>query len=141
MGPTSGSKRVAVEGVLTAGHKDLAVEVGFEPAREWGAEDVALWPGRRGYPVEVLLNGVRFRSAIVSRMGRRFVLVDESLARRAGSSIGKRVRLTVWADVQASDKDVPPSAPPKANDAAPQARTRTTAARVSLSAGRTRGKR
>src|SRR5215813_9277331 len=114
MGPSSGSKRLAVEGVLTAGHKDLAVEVGFEPAREWGAEDVALWPGRHGYPVEVLLNGIRFRSAIVSRMGRRFVLVDESLARRAGSTVGKRVRLTVWADAPVNDGRATPavSAPP-----------------------------
>ncbi len=91
-------QKVGVEGVLMAGHKGPAVEVPFDPAAEWGTQPAALWPGRRGYPVEVLLNGVRFRSAIVSRMRRFFVLVDESIARRAGSPIGKRVRLTVWAD-------------------------------------------
>ena len=98
MGAMPGTRRVAVEGVLTPGHKGAAVEVAFDPATEWGVGEVALWPGRRGFPVEVLLNGIRFRSAIVSRMRRRFVLVEESLARRAGSRIGARVKLTVWAD-------------------------------------------
>jgi hypothetical protein len=91
-------QKVGIEGVLRAGHKGLAVEVPFDPAAEWGTQQAALWPGRRGYPVEVLLNGVRFRSAIVSRMRRFFVLVDESIARRAGSRIGQSVRLTIWAD-------------------------------------------
>jgi len=92
------TRKVGVEGVLVAGHKGPAVEVPFDPAAEWGTEQAALGPGRRGYPVEVLLNGVRFRSAIVSRRRRFFVLVDESIARRAASTIGQRVRLTVWAD-------------------------------------------
>jgi hypothetical protein len=91
-------QKVAIEGVLKAGHKSLAVEVPFDPAAEWGAQQAALWPGRRGYPVEVLLNGVRFRSAIVSRMRRFYVLVDENIARRAGSRIGQPARLTVWPD-------------------------------------------
>ena len=90
--------RVAVEGVLMAGHKSPAVEVLFDPATELRVHEAALWPGRRGVPVEVLLNGIRFRSAIVSRMRRYFVLVDESLARRAGARVGTRVKLTVWAD-------------------------------------------
>ncbi|HSD67562.1 MAG TPA: DUF1905 domain-containing protein [Vicinamibacteria bacterium] len=93
-----GTRRVSVEGVLTAGHKDPAVEVPFDPATELGAHEAVLWPGRRGFAVEVLLNGIRFRSAIVSRMRRFFVLVDESLVRRAGSRVGARVRLTLWAD-------------------------------------------
>jgi hypothetical protein len=92
------TQKVGVEGVLMAGHKGPAVEVPFDPEAEWGTPQAAPWPGRRGYPVEVLLNGVRFRSSIVSRMSRFFVLVDESIARRAGSVIGKPVRLTVWAD-------------------------------------------
>ena len=91
-------KRVAVTGILTAGHKGTAVEVSFDPATELGACEVVLWPGRRGFPVEVSLNGVRFRSAIVSRMKRHFVLVDESLARRAGSRVGSIVNLMLWAD-------------------------------------------
>lgn len=92
------AKRIGFEGVLTGGHKGPAVEFPFDPETELGVPEVALRPGRRGFPVEVLLNGIRFRTEIVSRMGRYFVLIDESLARRAGSKIGSRVRLTVWAD-------------------------------------------
>jgi len=92
------TQKVRVEGVLTAGHNGPAVEVSFDPAVQWGAPPAPLWPGRRGYAVEVLLNGVRFRSAIVSRMSRFFVVVDESIARRAGSTVGQAVMLTVWAD-------------------------------------------
>ena len=102
-------QKAAVEGVLIIGHKGLAVEVPFDPAAEWGAQQVALWPGRRGYPVEVLLNGVRFRGAIVSRMRRFFVLVDDSMARRAGSRVGEQVRLTIWSDGAYAPKVTPPS--------------------------------
>src|SRR5436305_587446 len=75
--------RITTDGVLLTGHKGTAVEVPFDPADEWGTREEALWPDRNGHPVEVALNGVRFRSAIVSRMRRFFVLVDESMARRA----------------------------------------------------------
>jgi hypothetical protein len=92
------TQKIRVEGVLTAGHEGPAVEVSFDPAVQWGAQPAPLWPGRHGYAVEVLLNGVRFRSAIVSRMSRLFVVVDESIARRAGSTVGQVVMLTVWAD-------------------------------------------
>ena len=89
-------KRITTEGTLLGGHKGPAVEILFDPSREWGTEEVALEPGRRGHLVEVDLNGVRFRSAIVSRMSRLFVVVDEALARRAGAAVGDRVRVTVW---------------------------------------------
>ncbi len=92
------TRKVGVEGVLMAGHKGPAVEVSLDPAAEWGTAQAALGPGRRGYPVEVLLNGVRFRSAIVSRRRRFYVLVDESMARRAGVEIGETIKLTLWAN-------------------------------------------
>jgi hypothetical protein len=88
--------RITTDGVLLTGHKGAAVEVPFDPADEWGTREEALWPDRNGHPVEVALNGVRFRSAIVSRMRRFFVLVDESMARRAGATVGDQVKLTVW---------------------------------------------
>jgi hypothetical protein len=97
------NEKVRVKGVLKGGHKGPAVEVSFDPAAKWKSQQAALWPGRRGYAVEVLLNGIRFRSAIVSRMRRFFVLVDESIARRAGSAVGKAVTLTLWADTASLD--------------------------------------
>jgi hypothetical protein len=106
-------KRITTDGVLLTGHKGAAVEVPFDPADEWGVREEALWPGRNGHPVEVALNGVRFRSAIVSRMSRFYVLVDEALARRAGAAVGDQVKLTVW----------PVSALPSPASAAPVVRT------------------
>jgi hypothetical protein len=89
MAPTmAGPKRRVIEGVLASGHKGTAVAIPFDPGAEWGTPEIALWPGRRGYPVEVLLGVIRFRSAIVCRMRPWFLLVDESLARRAGLSVG-----------------------------------------------------
>jgi hypothetical protein len=92
------TEKVRLNGVLKSGHKGPAVEVPFDPEDEWGVRQVVLWPGRKGYRVEVLLNGVRFRSAVVSRMRRFFVLVDESIARKAGLAVGGSATLTVWPD-------------------------------------------
>ena len=61
-------KPIRFRGVLMSGHKGSAFETPFDPGREWGREQVRLWAGRRGYPVQGQLNGVAFRSAIVSRM-------------------------------------------------------------------------
>jgi len=113
------ARRIAVEGVLIAGHKGHAVEVDFDPQAEWGVPPAALWPGRSGFPVEVQLAGVRFRSAIVPRMRRFFVLVDESLARRAGVRVGRPVTLTVWPDAaHEAGPRAPGGAGPKAAGAA-----------------------
>src|SRR5262245_18971766 len=91
------TRKVGVQDVLRDGHKGPAVEVPFNPEAEWGLHALELEPGRQGYPVEVLFNGSRFRSGIVPRMSRFFVLVDEKMARRAGAAIGRKVKLTVWA--------------------------------------------
>jgi hypothetical protein len=93
--------RVRVVGVLQSGHKGPAVEVPFDPATEWNVQEVALFPGRRGYPVEALLRRVRFKSAIVSRMRRFFVLVDGRVARKAGAVVGHPVQITVWPSAEA----------------------------------------
>jgi hypothetical protein len=92
-------KTIRFDGVLLSGHKGPAVEVPFDPAEELGLSEVSIEPGRRGYPVEVLLGRTRFRSAIVSRNRRLFLLVDETLAKRAGAVIGQPVTLSIWADL------------------------------------------
>jgi Domain of unknown function (DUF1905) len=86
---------IVVKGVLLTGHKGPAVEVPFDPARRWGAAQVPLQPGRRGYRVDVSLSGAQFQSVIASRMRRFFVLVPWSVARQAGLAVGDHVRLIV----------------------------------------------
>ena len=71
------------------GHKGVAVEVPFDPAEEWDVEIVRLWRGRKGYPVSGTLNGVRFESAVVRRMRRFFVLIEQPVAREAGARSGE----------------------------------------------------
>jgi Domain of unknown function (DUF1905) len=99
-----------VMGVLLTGHKGPAVEVPFDPAQKWGARQVLLGPGRRGYAVEVVLNRARFLSAIVSRMRRFFVLVPSSVAQREGVSVGDHVRLSVTlAEISPPPAEAPPA--------------------------------
>jgi hypothetical protein len=56
---------------------------------------VPLWHGRRGFPVEAVLDGVPFASAIVPRMRRHFLLVDDEVCARAKARIGATVEITV----------------------------------------------
>ena len=80
----------SLESVVIAGHKGLAgAEVFFDPREAWGQEPVALFPGRRGFPVRVEINGVVLETAIVGRMRRLFVLLDEPMMRAAGLVPGK----------------------------------------------------
>ena len=56
------------DGVLIAGHKGEAVEVPFDPAREWDLPKQKLWNGRNGHFVKATINGIHFESAVVPRM-------------------------------------------------------------------------
>ena len=88
-------KRDRFEATLQPGHKGAAVEVPFDPAARWSVDAVPLWRGRRGFPVEAVLDGVPFASAIVSRMRRHFLLVDDEVCSRAKARIGAKVTITV----------------------------------------------
>jgi hypothetical protein len=90
------AKRDRFEAALLPGHKGAAVEIPFDPSARWAVEPVALWRGRRGFPVEAILDGVPFRSAIVPRMRRHFLLVDDDVCAKAKARIGAIVRITVW---------------------------------------------
>ena len=83
------------EAELQAGHKGAAVEVPFDPATRWSVEAVPLRRGRRGFPVEAVLDGVSFASAIVPRMRRHFLLVDDEVCARARARVGAMVEITV----------------------------------------------
>jgi Domain of unknown function (DUF1905) len=114
---------IVVNGVLLTGHKGPAVEVPFDPAPRWGTRQVPLRPGRRGFPVAVVLSGAPFESVIVSRMRRFFVLVPWSVARQVGLAVGDRVRLVVRL-AQPSPTLPPPSAA--------QSKPKATAGRAAL---------
>lgn len=82
-------------GILLEGHKGAAVEVPFDPRERWNRDAVALWPGRRGWPVAGEVGGVRFESAIVARSRRYWLLVGEDLCRAAKLAVGDSVRLAI----------------------------------------------
>jgi hypothetical protein len=52
---------------LLSGLKQDAVEVPFDPAREWKLQSQRLRPGRCGFRVKATINGRAFESAIVAR--------------------------------------------------------------------------
>jgi hypothetical protein len=89
------AKRDRFQGELLQGHKGAAVEVPFDPSARWSVDAVPLWRGRRGFPVEAVLDGVPFASAIVPRMRRHFLLVDDEVCTRAKARIGSMVTITV----------------------------------------------
>jgi hypothetical protein len=86
---------ITVESVLLTGRKGPAVDLPFNPEREWNVRMVRLSPGRRGYPVSAVLNRLQFTSAILCRRGCFFVLVDEATARKARVTPGDFVRIRV----------------------------------------------
>ena len=69
-------KKKRFKAEVLGGHKDNAVEVPFDPAREWTLEPQPLWRGRRGYKVVARINGVDFESAIVPRQKKFYLLID-----------------------------------------------------------------
>jgi hypothetical protein len=80
---------------VLSGHKENAVEVPFDPADEWNIEPRPLWRGRRGYPVEVVINRVSFASAIVPRQKKFYLLIDAEAAKSARIAEGGLVEVTV----------------------------------------------
>ena len=77
------------------GHKDNAVEVPFDPAKEWKIEPRPLWRGRRGHQVVAKINGVEFESAIVPRQKKLYLLIDADSGKAARVSAGAVVQVEV----------------------------------------------
>ncbi|MEW5850177.1 MAG: DUF1905 domain-containing protein [Myxococcota bacterium] len=84
---------------LITGHGGVcAVIVPFDPAQVWG---VTLTPmmtshGKRlGTPVQGTVNGAPFEYWLGYRWGRFFIILEESLQRRAGISAGDLVQVVV----------------------------------------------
>lgn len=88
-------KRKRFKAEVLAGHKESAVEVPFDPSREWGIESQPLWRGRRGHQVVARIKGVSFASAIVPRQKKFYLLIDAEAAKSAGISSGGVVEVAV----------------------------------------------
>jgi hypothetical protein len=80
---------------VMSGHKDSALEVPFDPTKEWGIEPKPLWRGRRGHSINAIVNGLRFESCIVPRQKKFFLLIDGDTANSAGISEGSVVEVSV----------------------------------------------
>ena len=94
-------KRVTFETELIMGHKNIAaVLVPFAPERVWKTASVKVdAPYSRkpqdAYLVRGTIDGTAFEGWIGKRRGRRFIIVDQALRKRAGVSVGDLVEIVV----------------------------------------------
>ena len=84
------------KGVVEAGHKGCAVEIAFDPARLWKVQPTQIvYQKVKGIPVAGRLNRVPFSSWIISRWGKRFVLISDDHLMSARVKPGDEVRIEV----------------------------------------------
>ncbi len=88
-------KKMKFKAEVLPGHKEQAVEVPFDPAKEWGIAARPLWRGRRGHVVSATVNGFSFASSIVPRQKKFYLLIDAKAAKAAGVSDGVKVEVVV----------------------------------------------
>lgn len=80
---------------MLSGHKEDAVEVPFDPAKEWNIPAKPLWRGRRGHLVNATVNGFSFESSIVPRQKKFYLLIDAKAAKAVGGSDGGILEVVV----------------------------------------------
>ena len=88
-------KRKAFKAEVLRGHKAVAVEVPFDPTWTWGIDPKPLWRGRKGHEVKGRLNGCEFKSFVVPRSMKFWMLVDEELKRKTKIVVGDVVRVSI----------------------------------------------
>ena len=88
-------KKKKFKAEVLSGHKEDAVEVPFDPAKEWGIPPKPLWRGRRGHFVNATVNGFSFESSIVPRQKKFYLLIDAGAEKAAGVSKGVVVQVAV----------------------------------------------
>jgi hypothetical protein len=88
-------KKKKLKAEVLPGHKEQAVEVPFDPAKEWGIAARALWRGRRGHVVNATVNGFSFASSIVPRQKRFYLLIDAEAAASARIFEGALVQIAI----------------------------------------------
>ena len=97
------AKKVRFESELIMGHKNIAaVLVPFSPERVWKSTPVMVDAPYSRKPqaahlVAGTLDGTPFEGWIGKRWGRRFIIVDQALRKRAGVAVGDVVELVVSA--------------------------------------------
>src|SRR5258706_13240758 len=73
---------------LLEGHKGAAFEVPFDPAERWDLPPERLRAGRNGHRVAGVVNGVGFQSAVVPRLRRFWLEIDDDLREEAQLEVG-----------------------------------------------------
>ena len=81
-------KKKKFKAEVLSGHKENAVEVPFDPAKEWGIPPKPLWRGRRGHFVNATVNGFSFEGSIVPRQKKFYLLIDAEAGKAVGVSEG-----------------------------------------------------
>ncbi|MEO6392668.1 MAG: DUF1905 domain-containing protein [Pyrinomonadaceae bacterium] len=97
--PDPAMKRERFTAVILDGHKESACEVPFDPAERWLVQPQQLRPGRRGYPVRGTINGIKFRSTIIGRSRKFYLLIGDELKQTANVNSGDQVKLVIEPDV------------------------------------------
>jgi hypothetical protein len=106
-------KPVRFTAQVLSGHKEDAVEVAFDPGQAWGIAAVPFRPKRRGYPVAATINSLPFRSFVVSRSRRLFLLIPPRVLERAGVAVGASLQVSL-SQPSTSDTPVVGAAPRRA---------------------------
>jgi uncharacterized protein DUF1905 len=88
-------KKKRFKAEVLSGHKENAIEVPFDPAREWDIEPQPLWRGRRGHRVLAKMKGITFESAIVPRQKKFYLLIDAEAKKAASVSAGVRINVEI----------------------------------------------
>ena len=78
-------------GLIVHGHKGAAVEMHFNPLRKWGTAAVAVFPRRRGHKVLASIGGPEFKTYIVGRSKRFWLLIEPDQLVAARASVGDLV--------------------------------------------------
>jgi predicted DNA-binding protein (MmcQ/YjbR family) len=80
---------------LLEGHKGAAFEVPFDPAKRWKIPPERLRAGRNGHRVAGVINGVGFQSAVVPRLRRFWLEIEDDLRKDAKLAIGRSATITI----------------------------------------------
>jgi predicted DNA-binding protein (MmcQ/YjbR family) len=80
---------------LLEGHKGAAFEVPFDPEERWEIPPEKLRAGRNGHRVAGKVNGVAFESAIVPRLRRFWLEIDDDVRKQAKLEIGAPAKISI----------------------------------------------